>query len=221
MDYLCEQVLKKYNILLPEEKTKAADELCRVLSEVYSDVEREIYITRMAEKLSVDPKSMKNDVERQMRRNRRDETAEMRRRIVSDTLGYGDRVNRDFVKNAKAARAEEAILGILLLRPELVREIRSGQISLSAEDFLTDIIKKVFCAILDGDDPFDIGTLAETFTLDEISRITKMQVSRASLSKNDASVLSDHIRTLKAEAPREASEDDLADIRSLLDRKKK
>ena len=221
MDYLCEQVLKKYNILLPEEKTKAADELCRVLSEVYSDVEREIYITRMAEKLSVDPKSMKNDVERQMRRNRRDETAEMRRRIVSDTLGYGDRVNRDFVKNAKAARAEEAILGILLLRPELVREIRSGQISLSAEDFLTDFNKKVFCAILDGDDPFDIGTLAETFTLDEISRITKMQVSRASLSKNDASVLSDHIRTLKAEAPREASEDDLADIRSLLDRKKK
>jgi DNA primase len=222
MDYLCEQVLKKYNILLPEEKTKAADELCRVLSEVYSDVEREIYITRMAEKLSVDPKSMRNDVERQMRRNRRDETAEMRRRIVSDTLGYGDRVNRDFVKNAKAARAEEAILGILLLRPELVRDIRNGTISLSAEDFLTDFNKKVFCAILDGDDPFDIGTLAESFTLDEISRITKMQVSRASLSKNDASVLSDHIRTLKAEAPRTVSAtDDLADIQDLLNRKKK
>ncbi len=221
MDYLCEQVLKKYNILIPEEKTKAADELCRVLSEVYSDVEREIYITRMAEKLSVDPKSMKNDVERQMRRNRKDETAEMRRKIVSDTLGYGDRVNRDFVKNAKAARAEEAILGILLLRPELVREIRSGQISLSAENFLTDFNKKVFCAILDGDDPFDISALAETFTLDEVSRVTKMQIDRSMLSKNDASVLVDYIRSLKAEAPKEASSDDLADIRSLLDRKKK
>ena len=221
MDYLCEQVLKKYNILLPEEKTKAADELCRVLSEVYSDVEREIYITRMAEKLSVDPKSMRNDVERQMRRNRRDESAEMRRRIVSDTLGYGDRVNRDFVKNAKAARAEEAILGILLLRPEFVKEIKSGAISLSADDFLTDFNKKVFVAILEGDDPFDIGMLAEDFTLDEISRITKMQVSRASLSKNDAAVLADHIRTLKSEAPQETDNDELSDIRNLLNRKKK
>ena len=164
---------------------------------------------------------MKNDVERQMRRNRRDESAEMRRKIVSDTLGYGDRVNRDFVKNAKAARAEEAILGILLLRPEYVREIRSGTIALCADDFLTDFNKKVFSAILEGDDPFDLGTLAETFTLDEISRITRMQVSRASLTKNDASVLEDHIRTLKSEAPQQAAEDDLSDIRNLLNRKKK
>ncbi len=221
MDYLCEQVLKKYNILIPEEKTKAADELCRVLSDVQSDVEREIYITRMAEKLSVDPKSMKNDVMRQMRRNRRDETAEIKRKIVSDTLGYGDRVNRDFVKNAKAARAEEAILGILLLRQELVREIKSGRISLRAEDFLTDFNRRVFVAIMEGDEPFDIGTLAESFTLDEISRITKMQVTRASLTKNDAAVLADHIKTLKSEASEEKTDDPLADIQNLLNKKKK
>jgi hypothetical protein len=175
----------------------------------------------MAEKLSVDPKSMKNDVERRMRRNRRDESAEMKRKIVSDTLGYGDRVNRDFVKNAKAARAEEAILGILLLRPEYVREIRNGSIALCSDDFLTDFNKKVFSAILEGDDPLDIGTLAETFTLDEVSRVTKMQVSRATLSKNDASVLADHIRILKSEAPHENAGDELSDIRNLLNRKKK
>ncbi len=221
MDYLCEQVLKKYNILIPEEKTKAADELCRVLADVQSDVEREIYITRMAEKLSVDPKSMKNDVMRQMRRNRRDESAEIKRKIVSDTLGYGDRVNRDFVKNAKAARAEEAILGILLLRQELVREIKSGRISLCAEDFLTDFNRRVFVAVMEGDEPFDIGTLAESFTLDEISRITKMQVSRASLTKNDAAVLADHIKTLKSEASEEKTDDPLADIQNLLNKKKK
>ena len=71
------------------------------------------------------------------------------------------------------------------------------------------------------DDPFDIGMLAEDFTLDEISRITKMQVSRASLSKNDATVLADHIRTLKSEAPQETDNDELSDIRNLLNRKKK
>ncbi len=221
MDYLCEQVLKKYNILIPEEKTKAADELCRVLSEVYSDVEREIYITRMAEKLSVDPKSMKNDVARRMRKNQRDESAEQKRKIVSDTLGYGDRVNRDFVKNAKAARAEEAILGILLLRQELLHEIKIGTIPLSADDFLTEFGRKVFEAITEEDGPIELGALAERFSLDEISRITKMQVSRASLSKNDADVLYDHIRTLKSEAKSPETEDALADIQNLLNKKKK
>jgi replicative DNA helicase len=156
-----------------------------------------------------------------MRRNRRDESAEMRKKIVSDALGYGDRVNRDFVKNAKAARAEEAILGILLLRPEFVREIKNGSIALMADDFLTDFNKKVFSAILEGEEPFDIGTLAEIFTLDEISRVTKMQVSRASLTKNDVSVLEDHIRTLKSEVLQVTTDDELSDIRNLLNRKKK
>ncbi len=221
MDYLCEQVLKKYNILIPEEKTKAADELCRVLADVSSDVERDIYITRMAEKLSVDPKSMKNDVARQMRRNRRDDDDKRRRQIVSDMLGYGDRVNRDFVKNAKAARAEEAILGILLLRPELIRDIKRGALSLTADDFLTEFNRRVFSVLTEGEEPFDPGALAEIFSLEEVSRITKMQVSRAALSKNDAAVLSDHIKTLKSEAPRAQSDDELDDIRSLLDKKKK
>ncbi len=221
MDYLCEQVLKKYNILIPEEKTKAADELCRVLSEVYSDVEREIYINKMAERLSVGPKSMKNDVGRYLRRAKRDASDEMRRKVVADTLGYGDRINREFVGNVKAARAEEAILGILMLRPEYLGEIKNGRLSLAPADFITDFNRRVFSALMEADTPFDIGTLAERFSLDEISRITKMQVTRATLSKNDETVLSDHIRTLKNEARTTETTDDLADIKNLIDRKKK
>ena len=221
MDYLCEQVLKKYNLLLPEEKTRAGAELCQVLSEVRSDVERDIYVTRMAEKLSVDPRSLKNDVDRARRRAQKNETEEVRRKIVSDTLGYGDRVNREFVKNARAARAEEAILGILLLRPELIGEVRRGAIALSPSDFLTEFNRRVLEKLLESDENRDLGVLAAEFTPDEISRITGMQVERSRLTRNDADVLCDHVRTLKAEAPAEQSEDELANIRELLNRKKK
>ncbi len=220
MDYLCEQVLKKYNILIPEEKTKAADELCRVLAEVYSDVEREIYITKMAEKLSVAPESLKNDVARRRRQMRKNETEEQKRKIVSDTLGYGDRINRDFVKNAKAARAEEAILGILMLHPELAGDIRSGKLPLSPSDFLTEFGRRVYETLLSCEGHFDIGTLGESFTLDEISRITGMQTKRAELT-NDTKVLADLVKTLKNEAPPEKTDDALSDILSLIEKKKK
>ena len=76
LDYLCDSVLNKYNILIPEEKLKAADELCEVVCGIWSDVEREIYITRIAERLSVEPANLKRDVERRMRRKKKDEDAD-------------------------------------------------------------------------------------------------------------------------------------------------
>ena len=221
LDYLCDSVLHKYNILIPEEKLKAAAELCEMLSGIYSDVEREIYIMRVSERLSVDPQNMKRDVERMMRKKRKEENAEFKRKIVSDTLGYGDRVNRDFVKNARAARAEEAILGILLLRPELMRDIKQGRVALSSSDFLTDFGKRVFDAFMAFEGHFDIGMLLEDFTQDEISRIVKMQVDRSKLTKNDLSVLEDHIRTLKSESTENSVSDTLEDIQNLINRKKK
>ena len=221
LDYLCDSVMHKHNILIPEEKTKAAAELCEMLCGIYSDVEREIYIMRIAERLSVDPQNMKRDVERLMRKRRKEENAEFKRKIVSDTLGYGDRVNRDFVKNARAARAEEAILGILLLRPEFMGEIKRGRIALSESDFMTEFGKRVFAAFMEFEGHFDIGMLSESFTQDEVSRIVKMQVDRAKLTKNDLSVLEDHIKTLKSEAAEKPSSDALDDIQNLINRKKK
>ena len=221
LDYLCDSVLNKYNILIPEEKLKAADELCEVVCGIWSDVEREIYITRIAERLSVEPANLKRDVERRMRRKRKDEDAELRRKIVSDTLGYGDRVNRDFVGNAKAARAEEAIIGILLLRPELVPEIRKGRVSLAADDFVTQFNKRVFEAILGCEGKCDIGLLGQDFSVEAIDRITAMQVKRASLTKNDLDVLADNVRTLKSAAAEKNGTDELEDIKNLLNIKKK
>ena len=221
LDYLCDSVLNKYNILIPEEKLKAADELCEVVCGIWSDVEREIYITRIAERLSVEPANLKRDVERRMRRKKKDEDAELRRKIVSDTLGYGDRINRDFVGNAKAARAEEAIIGILLLRPELVPEIKKGRVPLAADDFVTQFNKRVFEAILDCEGKCDIGLLGQDFSVEEIDRITAMQLKRASLTKNDLEVLTDNVRTLKSEAAEKNGTDELEDIKNLLNIKKK
>lgn len=222
LDYLCDSVLKKYNVLIPEEKMKAAAELCDIICGIYSDVEREIYITRAAERLAVEPANLKRDVERQMRRKGKAEEAERQRKIVSETLGFGDRINRDYAKNVRAARAEEAILGILLLRPEYMEEIRRGKITLHAEDFLTGFNRRVFEAIASMPGKFDIGLLGQDFTVEEIDRITKMQIDRARLSKNDGSVLIDHIKTLKDEAKtrEEKDDDELDSIKLLLNKKK-
>lgn len=221
LDYLCDSVLNKYNILIPEEKLKAADELCDVVCGIWSDVEREIYITRIAERLSVEAANLKRDVERRMRQKKKADDVEMRRKMVSDTLGYGDRVNREFVGHARAARAEEAIIGILLLRPELVAEIRRGVVALSPDDFVTAFNRRVFQAVMACENVCDIGVLGQDFTVEEIDRITAMQVKRSLLTKNDLEVLRDNVKTLKSEADGTNGSDDMEDIKNLLNRKKK
>ena len=221
LDYLCDSVLSKYDILIPEEKLKAADELCDVVCGIWSDVEREIYITRIAERLSVEAANLKRDVERRMRQKKKADDVEMRRKMVSDTLGYGDRVNREFVGHARAARAEEAIIGILLLRPELVAEIRRGVVALSPDDFVTAFNRRVFQAVMACENVCDIGVLGQDFTVEEIDRITAMQVKRSLLTKNDLEVLRDNVKTLKSEADGTNGSDDMEDIKNLLNRKKK
>lgn len=221
LDYLCDSVLSKYDILIPEEKLKAADELCDVVCGIWSDVEREIYITRIAERLSVEAANLKRDVERRMRQKKKADDVEMRRKMISDTLGYGDRINREFVGHARAARAEEAIIGILLLRPELVAEIRRGVVALSPDDFVTAFNRRVFQAVMACENVCDIGVLGQDFTVEEIDRITAMQVKRSLLTKNDLEVLRDNVKTLKSEADGTNGSDDMEDIKNLLNRKKK
>ena len=220
LDFLCESVLRKYNILVPEEKVKAAGELCAAAAEVYSDVEREVYMARIADVLALDKENIKNDVKRLRSSYRKKEEKEEKRKIVEKSLGYGDRVNKDFVKNVRAAKAEETILGILLLYPELINEIKNGKIQLLEEDFLTEFNRRVFHELACEDEIPTLGMLGASFSTDEMARIVKMQIARSELSQNDATVLKDNIQSLRKEKLESGEGDSVDDTLSILQRKK-
>lgn len=219
-DFLCDGVLKKYNIDDPDEKVKAAKEICALIADINSNVERSVYIGKTAERLSIDEKSIRSDVGRIRRRLGREENEKQMRKIISDASGYGDTVNREAAGNTKAMRAEEAILGLIMLHPELLQKIKSGEYALCADDFKTSFGRRVFEAIERSESGFDIGMLGADFNVDEISRISDMQRKRADLAKNDESVLADSIRVLKEEKNNDESGDELADALKIIQSKK-
>lgn len=220
LEYLCDSVLKKYNILIPEEKVRAANELCRIAVDIYSDVERDVYVSRIAEKLSLPVDTVRNDVRRIRYSKEKQEKNEEKRKIIEQSLGYGDRVNKDYIKNARAAKAEETILGILLLMPEYISDIKRGKISLSPDDFVTEFNRRVFTELISGEEPPGLGILGESFTAEEMARIVRMQTARAQLSQNDASVINENIKTLQTEKEDKRSEADIDDTLNILKRKK-
>ena len=142
------------------------------------------------------------------------------RKIISDASGYGDRVNREAVGNTKAARAEETIIGLIMLRPELLEKIKRGEYELRSDDFKTSFGRRVFEAVEACESKVDIGMLGADFTIDEVARIADMQRKRADLAKNDETVLADSIKALKEERNNAESGDELADTLKIIQAKK-
>lgn len=218
-DFLCDTVLKKYDISIPDEKVRAAHEICEIIAGFYSDVERSVYISKAAERLSIEEKSIRTDTERIRKKKIREEDGERMRKIISDTSGYTDNINRERVGNTRAAKAEETIIGLILLYPELFSKAVSEEWALCPEDFKTLFGRRIFEALEKLGGKADIGVLAADFSVDEISRITDMQRKRAELTKNDESVLFDSIKALREEK-NETSGDELADAMKILQAKK-
>ena len=140
-------------------------------------------------------------------------------KIISETLGYGDRINRERATNIKAAHAEEALLGMMLIYPEYAKKVKSGEVELGADDFVTDFNRRVFETMISDDGGTDIGILAQSFSFDEIARIEGMAEKRAELSDNGDAAFSGYVAALKSEKKPEGT-DDIGATLAILEKKK-
>ncbi len=199
-DYNFERVLSRFDLRNPQEKIKALENMCELISEFYSAAERDVYIGEAARALEVEATAIRRDVERRIEKKRKEYKEVERQKIHRDIAGFGDRVNLDFVKNPAVARAEETVLGLLLLREDNRKLAFSGDAPLTASDFSTDFGKKVFSfikAAYDADHAPDM--LDESFTTDEVGRITRMKVARMQLTENGEAVFRESLSVLRRE----------------------
>lgn len=196
-EYNLDNILSKYDINISQDKIKALSEVEKVISDIYSVAERDIHIQTVAKLFSVDPKSVKSDVERIITKNLEEYRKNESRKMQQDSLGYSDKINSDFIKAPAVAKNEENVLGLLILYPEHRKKVFDGKL-LSEDDFYTDFNRRVFSfikAAYIADD--NIEDFNSAFTSDEVGRVTKMKVTRMQFTDNSESVLKDCIENLK------------------------
>ncbi|MBQ7355722.1 MAG: DNA primase [Clostridia bacterium] len=218
-DFKLEKIIAEHPIEDPDHRIKALEESVRLVASFSSSAVREIYLHRVAQLLDVSAESIRRDVEKNIRGRVRKDRREETRQFIRQSEGYGDRINPDYVKNPGAAAAEEAILGILLLHPELYRQLQKDGRPLQTEDFFTAFGKKVFAALVERiDDPsFEAGMLGEVLSIEEMDRVAELRQNRARL-QNTLTVLQDGVSRLREASAR--SEQSLEDILSKKRRKK-
>ena len=225
--YKSEKIFAKYSMDLPEERIKASEELCALIAQSPSKVEREIYVSMVADKLGISPESMKNDVERDISKRIRAMKQKQSKEAGLAAKGYGDRINPDTAKNVQAVAAEEAILGLLMLYPEHRKMITAGVLALSEDDFFSALGKRAFARIMQmerEEGGFVYSLMGEDFTPDEMGRLQSMLQRRRALAENGTAVLRASVQTLieqKKKSEAKASGDAVLSIQQLLDAKKK
>ncbi len=199
-DYRIDVALSSFDITDADQKAKAARQLCGDIAATSSRVERDIFVEKAAKALSVDPKSIKHDVEVIIRKKAYKDKKEQHMNSVRETLRSGDRVNPDFSKNLRAGKLEEMVLGMMMLDCEYIDKVKNGGL-LSISDFTTPFAARLFEKLTEyGSDGFDMGLLSRDFSQDEVSAAVKMTESRRRLSDNGTEVFCDAVQKLKDES---------------------
>lgn len=200
INYRLTEIISKYNLDIPEEKLSMINEACSVISEVYPEVKREVYVIRLSELTKISKEAIYAEISRRISKKQYSVKKQLAKSGEEALRHYGDRINPDAMKTVRGAETEEQLLGILMLYPEYFS--RPCGKAISQDDFVTDFNRNVFCElekIANSGDEFDISSLNEVFTPDQMGRIHSMYRKRKSLSVNDETALSLLHQSLKDE----------------------
>ena len=210
IDYRIGEILSRYTLSIPDEKLRCSTELAEYIATIPNRMEREIYASRAAERLSITPAALRDEAEKKRRIFESKERKQAHAKAVQDSAGYGDTVNTDKLRFSSEAPHEEAVLGILLLHPELGSKVVD---LLTEDDFATAFNRKLW-ELFKSD--FANGTEPEltadgALTPREIGTAEGYRASRAKLGSNDESTLLSHANTLHEMHSRRDYEQKIAD----------
>ena len=191
VEYRFSEVLARNEVETMDGKSAFIRDGARLLAEVASPVERELYLHKIAEITGLSDEVIRAQTDRTAKRAAREETKKTIRQEMERSRGFGDRINTDKVRFSPQAAKEEAILGILLLRPDSVSDPKIRALAASAH-FRCEFCRRALEAILaltENGEPLRSEALNERFSPEEMGELEQLRRRREALGNNSPAVL--------------------------------
>lgn len=196
-------------------KVELLKRVSRVLADMPVPLEREVYISRTANKYSFPVNVLKEHIDSMVRKNTYAKRKNEWRTIKTQTTVKRDDINPDAAKYRREARAEEMIICQLLRHPE---DYVSISRTAPPETFVTAFNKKVYSTILNAveeNGSFNLSMLSDSFSTAEMGKITGIAAKNREIALTAASV-EDCGRLLREHkemsAPEDFSDDELREM---------
>lgn len=211
----------KFDVETPDGKAEFLKAAAKILAEVNSAIEVDIYAAKLSSELSVSKEAMLRQIDSSKRAIAKIRQTERNREIqksIDDPNALINKVNKERSANLHISKAEETLIATVMNNPEYYRTIKE---KIKPEDFVTEFNRNVYTVIsarLDEGKPTDLSFLASSFTDDEISVVARIQ-TLTQLISNTIDECDDCINIIKSEKdrnkhikPAEMSEQDFLNI---------
>lgn len=204
-EYLFADLLSRHEVETLDGKSAFLKDCAALLSDLRDPVERELYLKKAADVTGLSVEVVRQSADRTAKTERVEEERALINATISRQRGYGNAANPDKARFAARAAKEEAVLGILLVRPGDLTDPKIRAI-LDPEQFRCDFCKKALKAILDATEngePFAFSMLNENFSAEEIGALEEMRRKREQVSNNSPAILKELFARLAEEAEKD------------------
>ena len=144
--YKINNIASKFDLEEDQDRISFLKEAAYILALIDSDIEREIYTTRVANMAKISPQSMMVEVKNALQKRKQSLKKEKRREVRSVTQNAQPKDKSFKYENITSARSEEGILSVILGDNTLVSYL-NGKIS--PDDFTSPILKAFFIHALE------------------------------------------------------------------------
>lgn len=166
-----------------------------VLSGIENELDRNVYLSKIAKEYEISPEILKAQVAQEIRKRKKNEKKQTWTALKTAPL-LRDPINPEAAARPKEAKAEEQILCYLFRQPDALEDVLK---QIRPEEFVTELNRRIFRHLTDKLQqgyPYDLSLFSDSFTPQEMGRITGIEASHSELDISPKAV-SDCIRVLK------------------------
>ena len=168
------EIGKTHSVHTAEGKLAYYQEASKILAQLDSPVERDLYAGRLSELLGVSKDAILQEVETARKKKQRQEVRYQLPNLLRQERKELQQVNPEAAGNTRAASAEESLLGTLILHPDYIKSVRQ---TLAPEQMITSFNRELYRRILERERQgllVELAFLASDYDQDGMAYITKM-----------------------------------------------
>ena len=213
-EYQLLSLQNRYDLTQDEQKVEFLRQAAELICSFSSAVEREIYGARAAEAAGITPQAMKIEVDKAYRRRMARRRRQQERKNLSPAMTQQPGVKGIRYDNVRSAMAEEGILRLVLLEPELLEQVGS----LTGAEFSSPLLGRAFDELRTryGEGLSVSLAVLEDFSPEELTHLSAV-VQKEEALVNDAA-FRDYLQTVHEEYLKTQSSGSDEDMMALRDR---
>ena len=214
IQYRLDRLKGNYDLTDDTQRVEFMKEAVGLVASLHSAVEREIYGARAAELAGVSAEAMAAEVKKELRRRIFQEKKKQERRDLAPAQQMQPRERSLRYENIRSARAEEGVIRLMLLSPDLFRQAAAQ--GLEPEQFSAPVLGKTYRLLRTRWEQglqVQLASLAGELSGEEMSHVASI-TDQPESAAHAVQALRDYIAVIQTEAQRRSGGDQIALLRA-------